>query len=202
MKKTIILLSILTLALIIPTASAQWSVDNPSDWTIHEEWTIDGYTTPSSAPTPTPNATNETGGTGGGGGGGGGSSEKFTVNIKIIKDSEPLPSVLVKLSSTKMPNQYENTNINGIATFKLKSGIYDVQVFTDNTLAENLFKGTITVSRAETFTVNLDTQTITPDATPTPSPFEITADFPMIILIIFIGSGTAILLLMIAKKRR
>jgi hypothetical protein len=200
MKKTIILFSILTLALIIPVASAQWTVDNPSDWTIHEEWTIDGYTTQSPAPTSPPSATNETGG--GGGGGGGGSSEKFTVNIKIIKDSEPLPSVLVKLSSTKMPDQYENTNINGIATFKLKSGIYDVQVFTDNTLAENLFKGTITVSRAETFTVNLDTQTITPDATPTPSPFEITADFPMIILIIFIGSGTAILLLMITKKRR
>jgi hypothetical protein len=158
----------------VSLSSNQYSLSMNNDafaFGVFEQSSPEPTPTPTVTPTPTPTPYQG----GGGGGGGGGSSEKFTVNIKIIKDSEPLPSVLVKLSSTKMPNQYENTNINGIAAFKLKSGIYDVQVFTDNTLAENLFNGTITVSRAETFTENLHTQTITPAATPTPSPFEITA---------------------------
>jgi len=133
-------------------------------------------------------------------GSGGASTAKYKINMIVVQGGQPQFNKIVKIVSAD-DTKYETTDINGIASFSLKAGIYIVSIYNDNTLSKLLYNNTLVVSRAETFTIDLDHATIIGVPDPTPL-IVIDANFPVWMLIIFLGAGTAIIILVITKKRR
>jgi len=188
--KAIAVSILLLLVLSFATAQAQWGVSDEFDVT--DEWTIDGFPTPTVAPTATPTSTPSASPTDNSGSGG---AKQYQITIKVVDNNQPIHSAIVLLDET-----YKSTSVSGEAVFHLTAGAYPISIYSDNTLATKIFNSTITVTKTQTFTCDIKTQTVT---TPNPIiPLIEENSYSFYIFIIIIGFGLLILIYMITKRKR